>query len=124
MKHLLKIGCLVVFMLIFVSSAFAGREILQTPALHHSGDGDVACVIRNVHEDESISVYTSIFQYNVPVGGGVDDNLEAGTSTGPSISSASEGLYHCDFEVTRDMDRHIFTTICTSFGCVSGFNIK
>jgi hypothetical protein len=124
MKHLLKIVCLVVFMLIFVNSAFAGMEVLQSPPIFASTGQTVGCFLRNVHEDEQIDATAKLYNFAGELGTAGNPNLEPGKTIGIWGTSTFDDVYYCDFEVTRDMDRHILTTICSSFGCVSGFNIK
>ena len=126
MKHLLKIGCLVVFMLIFVSSAFAGGEMLQTPAVYADVGEEIVCLLRNTHEEDPMDVKISIFKNNAQINYAVTFDLEAGAATSfHTLTSSTVGSYYCNFEIPREMDYHVLTTICSSnYGCVSGFKRK
>jgi hypothetical protein len=115
MKHLLKIGSLVVvLMCILVSNSFAGSKKILSPAIY--GETYVICMIRNIDDKKQIDgnitickldsaecLPTTPFSLNpgeVMIGGWADGNQ----------------YYYCNFEVSR---KKVSASICSDIGCMA-----
>lgn len=113
MKHLLKIGSLVVVLVcILVSNSFACKDLLS-PAIFSTGYAD--CMIRNIDDKRQIDGTIEVCKSGSACAAPVPFSLNPGEMAQQSLSSGS-GHYYCNFEVSR---KKVSASICSDFGCMA-----
>ena len=113
MKHLLKIGGLVIVsMCIFVGNAFACDDLLSPPIL---ADSYAMCMIRNIDDKRQIDGTIEIYK-DGSLGGTTPFSLNPGEVEMAGFSDGT-GVYYCNFEVSKR--KRVSASICSDLGCMA-----
>jgi hypothetical protein len=119
MKHLFKIGILVVFVLIFVSNSFADDVIISPPIWLSEPDPQGRCII------------TSLYTRNTTVGIAIQvcaasgecfphfptfDYVYPGTIAFKDFNASRESYWYCKFTVPQK--NKVRASICSNVGCM------
>jgi hypothetical protein len=113
MKHLLKIGGLVVVLVcILVSNSFACNSL--SPAI--LSDTYATCMIRNIDDRKQIDGTIEVCKSGSGCSTPASFSLNPGEVTWTSLTDGS-GVYYCNFEVSKR--KKVSVSICSDLGCIA-----